>query len=200
MPKFFPASLAFVVFTTMSVGFGLQKSDQQTAKSEQPPAKSAQPAATQKSQTSAMQTPTARLRAAKNVFIVDTHGSKIPYDTIRTTIDDWQRFTLVDSADKADLIIEVASSGGDNGLRVGSSMSPNPETGRMEESTHSSRDLSATDVSMTVLDARNKRVLWRGTESAKYAVREKARENNMVEAAEKLASKFHDRLEPQGKE
>jgi hypothetical protein len=66
----------------------------------------------------------------------------------------------------------------------------------MEESTHSTRDLAATEVSMTVLDARNKRVLWRGTESAKYAVREKARENNLVEAAEKLASKFHDRLEP----
>ena len=49
---------------------------------------------------------------------------------------------------------------------------------------------------MTVRDARNKRVLWRGTESGKYALREKARENNLVQAAEKLASKFHDRLEP----
>jgi hypothetical protein len=57
-------------------------------------------------------------------------------------------------------------------------------------------NLAATEISMTVRDARNKRVLWRGTESGKYALREKARENNLVQAAEKLASKFHDRLEP----
>jgi len=189
MPKFFSACLAFVVLTSVSATFGLQKSDQQ-------PTKTAQPSSAEKKAAPKIETPTARLTSARNVFITRTQGGKIPYDTIRTTIEDWQRFTLVNSAEKADLIIEVASSGGDNDVRVGSSMSPNPETGRMEESTHSTRDLSATEVSMTVLDARNKRVLWRGTESAKYVVREKARENNLVEAAEKLASKFHGRLEP----
>ena len=178
----------FLALIPLPAAFALQKADQQ-------PVKPAQPASSDKKTAPKIETPTARLASARNVFIIRSHGGSIPYDTIRTTIDDWQRFTLVNSADKADLIIEVASSG-DSGVRVGSSMSPNPETGRMEESTHSSRDLTATEVSMTVLDAHNKRVLWRGTESAKYAVREKARENNLVEAAEKLASKFHDRLEP----
>lgn len=189
MAKFLSTCMALVALSTVAAGFGQQKSNQQ-------PAKTAKPSSAEKKTAPKIETPTARLTSARNVFITRSQGGKIPYDTIRTTIEDWQRFTLVNSADKADLIIEVASSGGDNGVRVGSSMSPNPETGRMEESTHSTRDLSATEVSMTVLDARNKRVLWRGTESAKYAVLEKARENNLVEAAEKLASKFHDRLEP----
>jgi hypothetical protein len=193
MPKFLSACVIFLTLAVVSAAFGLQKPDQQ-------PTKPAQPASAEKKTPPKIETPTARLTSAKNVFITRSHGGKIAYDTIRTTIDDWQRFTLVNSADKADVIIEVASSGGDNGVRVGSSMSPNPETGRMEESTHSTRDLSATEVSMTVLDAHNKRVLWQGTESAKYAVREKARENNLVEAAEKLASKFHDRLEPRGRQ
>jgi hypothetical protein len=49
---------------------------------------------------------------------------------------------------------------------------------------------------MTVFDARNKRLLWSATESVKFAMKEKAKENNLVEAAERLARKFHDRLEP----
>ena len=49
---------------------------------------------------------------------------------------------------------------------------------------------------MTVFDAKNKRVLWRSTEKVKSALKQKAKENNLVEAAERLVSKFHDRLEP----
>jgi hypothetical protein len=143
-----------------------------------------------------IQTPTARLTSARNIYFVRTHGGDIPFDTIRTTIDDWERFTLVTTPDKADLIIEISSSGGENEMRVTGGMGPSMETGRMEESNHSSKEFSGTEVSMIVTDAKNKRVLWRGTESAKYAVRQTARENNLVEAAEKLASKFHDRLEP----
>jgi hypothetical protein len=193
MLTFLFGCLMSMTLALVSAAFGLQKSDQQ-------PAKPASPASAEKKVTPKIDTPTARLTSAKTVFITRSQGGNIPYDTIRTTLDGWQRFTLVNSAEKADLVIEVASSGGDNGVRVGRSMTPNPETGRMEESTHSTRDLSATEISMTVLDARNKRILWRGTESAKYAVREKARENNLVEAAEKLASKFHDRLEPPGRQ
>jgi hypothetical protein len=66
----------------------------------------------------------------------------------------------------------------------------------MEQGSSSTRDLSASEVTLTVIDGANKRVLWHGTESAKYAMKQKARENNLVEASERLASKFHDRLEP----
>lgn len=145
-----------------------------------------------------IETPSMRLAAAKTVLLLRTRGSAIPLDVIRTTIEGWGRFTFAVSADKADLIIEVASSG-DSGVQVSSSSQVSPQTGQEEKSTSSRKDISPTDVRMTVLDARNKRVLWSATESVKFAMKEKAKENNLVEAAERLASKFHDRLEPPAK-
>ena len=142
-----------------------------------------------------IETPGMRLAGARNVLLVRTHGSTIPVEVIRTTMEGWGRFTFVTSSDKADLIIEVASSG-DSGVQVSSSSRVSPQTGQEEKSTSSRRDISPTDVKMTVFDARNKRVLWAATEGVKFAMKEKARENNLVDAAERLAAKFHDRLEP----
>lgn len=159
------------------------------------------PAAEQKAQSPAVpekrpiiQTPTMRLAAAKNVMVVRTRGSAIAADVIGATVEGWGRFTFVDAPGNADLIIEVASSG-DSGVQVSSSSKVSAETGKEETSTSSRKDISPTDVRMTVIDARNKRVLWTGAENVKFAMKEKAKENNLVEAAEKLASKFHDRLE-----
>jgi hypothetical protein len=142
-----------------------------------------------------METPSVRLASARNVLVVRTHGSRIPFEAIKSTLEGWGRFTLVETPEKADLIIEVSSSG-DSGVQVSSSSKVSPETGHEEQSRSTRKDLSPTDVKMTVFDARNKRGLWSGTESVKFAMKEKARESNLVEAAERLASKFHDRLEP----
>jgi hypothetical protein len=141
-----------------------------------------------------IETPAMRLAAAKTVLLLRTHGNSIPVEVVRTTMEGWDRFTFVTTADKADLIIEVSSIG-DSGVQVSSSSRVSPETGHEEKSTSSSKDISPTEVKMTVLDARNRRALWSATESVKFAMKEKARETNLVEAAERLASKFHDRLE-----
>jgi hypothetical protein len=142
-----------------------------------------------------IETPSMRLASAKNVYIYRTHGSRIPADVIRSTIEGWGRFTLVETADKADLLIEVASSG-DSGVQVSSSSNVSEKSGKEEKSTSTRKDISPTDIKMIVYDARNKRALWSGAESVKFAMKEKAKENNMVEAAERLASKLHNRLEP----
>ena len=144
------------------------------------------------------ETPSMRLAAAKNVLIVRTRGSRIPFDAIKSTLEGWGRFTMVETPDKADLIIEIESSG-DSGVQVSSSSKVSPDTGREEKSTSSRRDISPNDVRMTVIDARNKRVLWTAAEGVKFAMKEKAKENNLVEAAERLARKFHDRVEPPAK-
>jgi len=145
-----------------------------------------------------METPSMRLAAGRNVFMVRTHGSRIPFDVIRSTMEGWGRFTFVETPEKADLIIEIASSG-DSAVQVSSSSSVSAETGHEEKSSSARKDISPTDVKMTVIDARNKRGLWAATESVKFAMKEKAKENNLVGAAERLASKFHDRLEPPAK-
>lgn len=163
-----------------------------TALAQQQPAQQPQ----QEKKQPAVQTPAALLASAKNVLVIRSRGGEIPYDTIRMTIEGWGRFTLVNAREKADLIIEVASGGGDVDTHMANGMNPSPQSGRMDPFSSSGKDFSAIEVTMTVADARSKRVLWRGTESAKSAMRRKARENNLVEAAEKLASRFHDRLEP----
>jgi hypothetical protein len=142
-----------------------------------------------------IETPSMRLAAAKTVFITRTHGSRIPLDVIRSTMEGWERFTFVETPEKADLIIEISSTG-DSGVQVSSSSKVSPETGQEEKSSSTRKDISPTDIRMAVFDSRNKRPLWAATESVKFAMKEKGKENNLVEAAERLASKFHDRLEP----
>lgn len=142
-----------------------------------------------------IETPSMRLAAAKNVFITRTHGSRIPLDVIRSTMEGWERFTFVETPGKADLIIEISSTG-DSGVQVSTSSKVSAETGQEEKSSSSRKDISPTEIKMTVFDSRNKRGLWTATESVKFAMKEKGKENNLVEAAERLASKFHQRLEP----
>jgi len=143
-----------------------------------------------------IQTPAARLAEARNAQIIRTRGgSNIPYDVIKSTMDGWMRFTLVDTPDKADIIVEIITSG-DSSVQVSSSASVSPESGKPEQSNSSRKSISPEEITMTVFDAKNKRVLWHATERVKSAMKQKAKENNMVEAAERLASKFHDRLEP----
>jgi len=171
-------SVAFMVVTTG----GAQSSAQQPPPEKKP----------------VIETPSMRLAAGRNVFMVRTHGSHIPFEVIRSTMEGWGRFTFMETPEKADLIIEVASSG-DSGVQVSSSSKVSAETGHEEKSSSARKDISPTDIKMTVTDARNKRVLWAATESVKFAMKEKAKENNLVEAAERLVSKFHDRLEPPAK-
>src|SRR6478735_4390336 len=83
-----------------------------------------------------IETPSMRLAAAKNVFITRTHGSRIPLDVIRSTMEGWERFTFVETPEKADLIIEIYSTG-DSAVQVSSSSNVSPESGHEEKSSSS---------------------------------------------------------------
>jgi hypothetical protein len=144
---------------------------------------------------SAVESPEARLINAKTVLVIHARGNVIPYDVIKSTLEGWVRFSVVETQEKADLIVEVATTGS-NDTRTSSSDGPSMLTGRPERSSSTSKDVSSSEITMSVYDARTKRVLWTATQTAKYAMKQTTRENNLVEAAERLASKFHDRLEP----
>lgn len=143
----------------------------------------------------ATESPMARLTSARTVLVSRSRGSIIPFDTIKSTLEGWPRFTMVDSPEKADILVSVETFG-DSDVQVSSGVVPNVKTGQMEQSSKTSKDLSATEIKMTVFDAKNKRVLWTSTEKVKFAMKKTTKESNMVEAAERLASRFHDRLEP----
>jgi hypothetical protein len=181
---------------TFALAFSAAAAVSQQQPQQQPKQPPAQQPTQQPPKKPVVDTATARLTGAKNVMVTRARGNQIPYDVISSTLEGWGRFTMVDTADKADLVVTVATSGADNGVRVSGSNAVSPLSGRPERSSNSSVDLSNAEITMTVYDAKNKRVLWTAVETAKSAMKQTARENNLVEAAEKLASKFHDRLEP----
>lgn len=145
--------------------------------------------------------PFLRLTSAKSVFIRSSGGSDIPYNVISSSMQGWGRYDIVNSPEKADLIMEVAAPSGSVGGITVSSSTKNDQYGRPQDSVSSSRDLSSGGgtVRLVIYDPRSKAPLWSVTEEAKGAMRQKAREDNLVTAAEKVFTKFHDRIEPPGK-
>lgn len=135
----------------------------------------------------------ARLTNAKTVLVTRARGNDIPYDVIKSALDGWGRFALVEAPDKADIVVSIATTGGDNGTRVGASNGFSPN-GRPDTTTRA--EFSDSEVTMTVYDARSRRVLWVSTQTAKSALKQTTRENNLVDAAERLVVRFHDRIEP----
>ena len=150
----------------------------------------------------------ARLKAATTVVVKRIEGGDLAPEAIISTLEGWGRFTVLNrvSRDKGtppapDLIIEVSSpdeeSGG--GISVSSSTSQSSPYGRPEQSTTTRREIStgSGQVKMVIRDAKSGAALWMATEEAKGAMKKNARENNVVEAAQRLVSKFRQRIEPQ---
>lgn len=144
--------------------------------------------------------PTARLNLARTVFMKNGGGSRIPYDVISSGVEGWGRYKLVGSPEKADLIVEVTSPDSDDGgfSVTSSTSSTSPKTGLPETSTNTTRQVSTGGGRITIMvyDAHNHVRLWMESEQAKSAMRSKARDANLIEAAEKLITKFRQRVEP----
>src|SRR5262249_32977367 len=94
------AILVLAASCTMS-GAAIQQSSagQQPPSAEQPAPKPS-PAPEKKP---VMETASMRLVSARNILIVRTRGSMVPFEVIQSTLDGWGRFTLVETRDKADL-------------------------------------------------------------------------------------------------
>lgn len=136
----------------------------------------------------------ARLTAAKAAFLRKTGtGDNAAYDVVSSTLEGWGRFELVNSLDKADIVVEVFSvseseSGGISASAGGG--------GRRGNRGGSSRQAVPAQIKIMVYDSKTRVPLWTGTEHPKPAMRKTDRENNEVEAAERLMQKFHDEVEP----
>jgi hypothetical protein len=139
--------------------------------------------------------PSARLAAAKSALVKNAGGSEIPYNVISSGLEGWGRFTLVDSVSQADIIVEVSSPEEEGGVSM-SSRTRTGAAGRREESTSTSRNLSSGPIKLVVYDAKTHLPLWTASEQPKSAMRQKTREDNLVQAASTLMTKFRERLEP----
>ena len=138
-----------------------------------------------------------RLAVAKSALVKNGGGSEIPYNVISSGMEGWARFTLVDSAAEADIVVEVTSPEEEGGVSLSSRT--RTSTGRMEESTRTSRNLSPDAIRLVVYDAKTHLLLWSATEQAKGGMRQKTREDNLVQAAARLLTKLRERVEEAGK-
>lgn len=139
--------------------------------------------------------PSVRLQQAKTVFIQNAGGSDIPFNVIEGGIEGWGRYTVAESAENADLIVEVTSPPEETGVSVTSKTTTG--AGPSQQSTTSSKELGSGPIKLVVYDARNHVPLWSATEQPKGAFKQKNREDKLVEAAQKLVHMFRERVEPQ---
>ena len=143
-------------------------------------------------------TASARLAAARTVYLVQGGGNSIPFNIISSAFESWPRYTMVESRQKADLIVEISAPEDSTGVSVGSTTIP--DSAHPEARSAASRNLNNTSVRMFVLDPRTGLSLWSGSENPHNAMKKRAREDNLVEAAQKLFARFHDHMEPPAKE
>ena len=170
-------SLLAVTVLILTIGAGAQEEKKETAKP--------------------VLSPIARLQAAKTAFVKNLDGTPIGAETITTTLEGWGRYTIVNTPEKADLIVEVTSpSESEGGVSVSSSSSTG--SGKYEQSNRTSRELSSGGgpMRMVVRDAKTTATLFVASEQVKGAMKRNTRENNLVEAAQKLVARFHERVEP----
>jgi hypothetical protein len=144
-------------------------------------------------------TPTARMIAAKTVFMRSVGGNDIPFEVIKSSIESWGRYMIVDSPEKADLIMEVFAPQESTG---GSSVSTKVDTGSGHPAQATTGGSTGSQpavmiVKMTVFDGHSKVALWSASEKPKNAWKERVRQESQVECARKLATAFHERVEPQ---
>jgi hypothetical protein len=134
------------------------------------------------------------------VFLKNAGGSDIPFNVISREFEGWAHYLLVDSAEKADLIIEIQSP--DDGSESKDKDSEKGKTHIYEggqqnggSQTKEPPKPSVNAIVFTVYD-KNKRPMWIARELPKNAVRHKTELANLEEAAHKIFTRFHDRVEP----
>jgi len=129
--------------------------------------------------------PTQRLVAAKTAYIKNGGGNDMPFNIISSGIEGWGKWIPADSAENADIVIEITSYVND----VGS-------TKELDEKGNEKPHPSVVNIKLVVSDARTHLPLWTGNERPKGAFKQKAVEENIVDASEKLLQRLHDKVEP----
>ncbi len=134
-----------------------------------------------------------RLAAAKTIYLKYVSGNDIPFNVISRSFEEWGHYVLVDSAEKADIVMEIIGPSNEKEEKDSDTHKPSVRTGNKEP--EPTKAPAFEGIKATVYD-KNHRPMWSVTEDPKFAMRHKAEENNLVEASRRLFTKFHDRVEP----
>ncbi len=132
--------------------------------------------------------PTARLAAAKTAYLKSVGEADTPFTVIQSGLEGWPRFILVESADKADVVIQVETKEDENGVSVSSDANG--------KKTRINHDINVTEIKLIVYDAKTHLSLYTAVERPKGGFKDKTRADNLVKASQDLLQKFRDRMEP----
>lgn len=125
---------------------------------------------------------------ARNAFLTNGGGSDLAYDAFYAKMKEWGKYQLVGSPEEADLIIELAYRVEHGGTRVWSS------TNTYDGSTqvHSAQIIDPQLV-LTIFDAKSKNSLWSTVDHRRLARRQKNREKETINSAERLVEELRSR-------
>jgi len=125
---------------------------------------------------------------AQTVFLSNGGGSDLAFDAFYAGMKRWGKYRVVGSPSEAGLIVELAYRVEDKGTRVWSST--NSYTGATE--VHS-RQVTDPQLVLTIYDAKTKNPLWSTIDHRRLALREKNREKEMINSAERLVDELKTR-------
>jgi hypothetical protein len=126
---------------------------------------------------------------AKKIFLTNGGGSNLAYDAFYSKMKEWGRYEIVGSPDDADLIVELAYRVERGGTHVWSSTNTYDNTTQV----HSSQIVDPQLV-LTIYDAKTKISLWSETDHRRLARRQKNREKETANSAERLVDDLKARV------
>jgi hypothetical protein len=131
----------------------------------------------------------AKVLAAKKVFIANGGGNDLAYDALYAAVKEWTRFQIVDASSDADVIMDIRYITEDHGTRVWSTTNPSNGATNVH-----SRQIVDPQLVLTIFDPTSKEALWSTVEHRRLARREKNREKETINAAQKLVNNLKARL------
>lgn len=126
---------------------------------------------------------------AQKVFLTNGGGSDLAYDTFYSDMKTWGKYQIVGSPDQADLIIELAYRVEHGGTRVWSSSNSYDGTTHVH-----SMQIVDPQLVLTIYDAKSKNSLWSTIDHRRLARREKNREKETINSAERLVEELKARV------
>jgi hypothetical protein len=125
---------------------------------------------------------------AKKVFLNNGGGSDLAYDTFYPEMKSWGKYAVVGSPEDADLIVEISYHVDHNGTRVWSTSNAYDGTTQVH-----STQLIDPQLVLTIYDAKTKNSLWETIDHRRLARREKNREKETINSAQRLVDELKSR-------
>ncbi|HEY1676481.1 MAG TPA: hypothetical protein VGG04_02135 [Candidatus Sulfotelmatobacter sp.] len=125
---------------------------------------------------------------AQKVFLTNGGGSNLAYDAFYAAMKSWGKYQIVGSPMEADLIVELAYRVEHGGTRIWSTN--NTYNGTTD--VHSAQIVDP-QLILTIYDAKTKNSLWETIDHRRLARREKNREKETVNSAERLVDELKTR-------